>query len=1116
MNTLWQGLFVVLLACSASAQASQPIQIAPPPPPPPSPPQVWLDPALGLQPIVLQNVSIDIRLQGFVASTRVDLTFFNPNARVLEGELVFPLAEGQSITGYALEVDGKLRQGVVVEKETARVAFEQTTRRRIDPGLAELTQGNVFRTRLYPIPARGSKQVQLSFDQPLIDTGKAYRYVLPLQFAQAIAQFKVHAEAIQTQTAPSAQIAGARLGFQRWRDSFVADLEQRDFRPDGPLAFELPKPAAAVAVFAVPGASEPATQFFAAQIQSAAPARQAAPAPKRIAIYYDASGSAAARNRGLELDFLQAWLAQWREAQIELIVFRNEADAAQSFGLRAGKADGLRQAIEALPLDGASAYGSLQGKAVVKADLAIVIGDGLNNFGVGEPQLGGAEGASRVVFVHAAQTADAARLTRWARRFEGDVINLLNLDQAAALRQLAAPHWSLRATRVQRGRCDDLAPSAPQPAGSTFTLYGRCSADAEIQLEFGDGYGTTLLRRVALGSAQQLDAQHGEFVPRLWAVARIADLELAPVRDKESIVELAKKYSVVTQETSMLVLDRIEDYVHYRVEPREPELLAAYRNLLQKQPAQTSEDEKLRLNVWQLRSHWETFRQYHEQPHPWLEARLLPAAQRELALWQTQSGLAGEPQRAKEAAAIAAAAAKLQQAWPAAAPDAAARQRWEGEATALMLQVDGLRRARLQRLPDSDAVILPPTQQIAVASTDTDAVSGGRSGGESRVARSMLRPAAKSAARPAPAAAPAAETLAAPAPAARAASPAIRPAEPDGGGSAQKPTEIATADKNAAAATPDTAAIELREWDPNTPYLAALRAAADPYAAYLQQRASNAATPAFFLDCSTFFRDEAKDARLALRVLSNLAEIDFDSAPLLRVFAYRLQQWQRFDLAVPLFEQVLVLRGEEPQSRRDLALALSRQPQPDSARAVTLLWEVASRSWDARFPELDVIAVHELNDVIVRAPAAEQAALAALAQQLNIDKELLQPLPLELRVVLSWDSDNTDIDLWVIDPSGEKVFYSHPRSLSGGHLSRDFTGGYGPEVFTIRRALPGTYIVKTNYFSNRQQKLTGAVTVQLEFLTAFDSGQGRRDAVTRRLENVNGEIEIGRFTVGTP
>lgn len=270
------------------------------------------------------------------------------------------------------------------------------------------------------------------------------------------------------------------------------------------------------------------------------------------------------------------------------------------------------------------------------------------------------------------------------------------------------------------------------------------------------------------------------------------------------------------------------------------------------------------------------------------------------------------------------------------------------------------------------------------------------------------------------------------------------------------------------------------------------------------------------LDCTGYFRNEAKDARLALRVLSNLAEIDFDSAPLLRVLAYRLQQWERFDLAVPLFEQALKLRGEEPQSRRDLALALSRRADPDYARAITLLWEVADRTWDGRFPEIGVIAVHELNDIRARAPQNQQAALDALVQKLGINPRLLGHRPMDLRVVLSWDADNTDIDLWVVDPSGEIAIYSNARTRSGGYLSRDFTQGYGPEVFTVRRALPGTYLVKTHYYGAHAQKLTGAVTLQLEFLTGFDSGSSQRQAVTRRLDEANGEIEIGRFTVGVP
>uniref|UniRef100_UPI002147832B DUF2135 domain-containing protein n=1 Tax=Tahibacter caeni TaxID=1453545 RepID=UPI002147832B len=308
--------------------------------------------------------------------------------------------------------------------------------------------------------------------------------------------------------------------------------------------------------------------------------------------------------------------------------------------------------------------------------------------------------------------------------------------------------------------------------------------------------------------------------------------------------------------------------------------------------------------------------------------------------------------------------------------------------------------------------------------------------------------------------------------------------------------------------------IALKEWDPDTPYIARLRAAPDPYAAYLQERRTQALTPSFFLDCADYFRNETRDARLALRVLSNLAEIDFESAPLLRVLAYRLQQWNRFDLAVPLFEQALLLRGEEPQSRRDLALALSRRENPDAVRAARLLWEIVDRQWDSRFPEIETIALHELGDVLMRAPAAQRPALDALAAELGIDAELLRPLPVDLRVVLGWDADNVDIDLWVVDPLGEVAIYRNARTTSGGYLSRDFTGGYGPEVFTIRRPLPGTYVVKTHYFSNHAQKVLGPVTLQLEFLTRFATGASRREAVTRRLDDTNVEIEIGRFTVG--
>ena len=91
------------------------------------------------------------------------LTFANTENRVLGGELVFPLPEGATVTGYALEVNGVMVDGVAVEKQQARVIYEKEMHKGVDPGLVEQAAGNAFRTRLYPVPASGSRSIHIQY-----------------------------------------------------------------------------------------------------------------------------------------------------------------------------------------------------------------------------------------------------------------------------------------------------------------------------------------------------------------------------------------------------------------------------------------------------------------------------------------------------------------------------------------------------------------------------------------------------------------------------------------------------------------------------------------------------------------------------------------------------------------------------------------------------------------------------------------------------------------------------------------------------------------------------------------------------------------------------------------
>ena len=67
----------------------------------------------------------------------------------------------------------------------------------------------------------------------------------------------------------------------------------------------------------------------------------------------------------------------------------------------------------------------------------------------------------------------------------------------------------------------------------------------------------------------------------------------------------------------------------------------------------------------------------------------------------------------------------------------------------------------------------------------------------------------------------------------------------------------------------------------------------------------------------------------------------------------------------------------------------------------------------------------------------------------NLDKGIITSMPADVRVVMNWNMNNTDIDLWVTDPNGEKCFYSHSTTEIGGRISEDFTEGFGPEQFML-------------------------------------------------------------------
>ena len=89
---------------------------------------------------------------------------------MLEGTFHFPLPDGAIVVGLALEMNGHLMDGELVERDKARKAYEETVDKMLDPALLEWESGQSFKLRVFPIEARNTKRVVLRFLAPLYRT----------------------------------------------------------------------------------------------------------------------------------------------------------------------------------------------------------------------------------------------------------------------------------------------------------------------------------------------------------------------------------------------------------------------------------------------------------------------------------------------------------------------------------------------------------------------------------------------------------------------------------------------------------------------------------------------------------------------------------------------------------------------------------------------------------------------------------------------------------------------------------------------------------------------------------------------------------------------------------
>ena len=967
-------------------------------------------------PMVLQDLSVDILVIGQTAVTTMEMTFYNPNSRVMEGEFQFPLADGQQVSRFALDINGKLREGVVVDKTAGRKAFEEIVRRGVDPGLLEKTEGNNFKARVYPMLAKGTRRVLIAFEQELHERDGQDYYFLPITANTTLKNFKVRTEVVSRFVKADIQNS-LQLDFKQARNSYISEVSQQNFVLNQNIALTFPKIEKPQSISATKGNKT----YCYGNIALATAQPKNKPIPTEIGLLWDASHSASNRDRAKEFAFLDAYFKALKNVKVVLSSFNIRTDKPLTFEVKNGDWQALKSHLENLPYDGAT-----DGNAInfsLKADELLLFSDGIFNFGSKDFSVNDAvkQAKTPVTVVNASAVANTPKMQYLANATGGSFIDLTTLTTDQALKVAQTVPFQLLDIEVKNGKIANIFPQKGTAISKgNFTLAGELQTkEASLVLSFG--YFKNVIVQKEIHFAANPDASGSEFelLRRIWAEKQIVQLEREGAEQKQ-IDAVGREYGIVTEGNSLIVLETVEDYVRYRITPPE-ELAKEYYARLNSQAEEKKERKKEILEDLIEQSNEQT--EWWKTVYPLKDKKTKNKKQLNVVVDEITDNRA----EIKDEVIASAETAKMEESVPQAEVQAQARR----------ISMRGISSVS----EDNDSAELNEVVVRGYAPMMKRSLTGSVS-------------------------------------------------------------VIATNDVRVEN-TP-MANIELNAYNPDTPYLKVMEYTEEAKAVetYYKLKKEYGTTPAFYADVADYFFKKGNREQ-AILVVSNLAELGLDDPQLLRVLGYKLSRYNAKKEAVQVFQKVVTIRPEEPQSFRDLGLALADDTQYNEA--VKNLYKVITEDWnDDRFEDVKLITLNDLNSIIARNKNVKTS---------YIDKRLLKKEPVDVRVVLSWDTNDCDMDLWVTDPKGEKCYYQNTLTYLGGKISRDVTQGYGPEEFMLKKAENGKYKVQVDYFGTHSQKQLMPVSLRITFYTHFGTPQQKQEETTVRLSNAKEVIEVGAFQV---
>jgi Ca-activated chloride channel family protein len=524
-----------------------------------------------------------VEVDGRVARTTITETFENRGGRLGEADVLYPLPSGAAFEELRLEIDGKLVAGEVLDAASARATYERIVREQRDPALVEWAGLGLLRTRIFPFGAGERRTVVVRYRSLLPRDGDALRVTGRLVGLddpgdeRATGSFRIRWRdaSLGTPWSPTHDV--------RVRNHSAAHEASFTGRTGDVVAY-LPvrADANAAGVTVLTHAEAGSSGDRHALVIVSPPRTTPRPMPRDVTLVLDVSGSMSGIKLQQAIAAGHALLATLgTQDRVRLIAFSDEVDAHSPAPVPVTPASlrAARQWLDALEARGGTNIGDALREALrgttsrdaSRLPLVLLVTDGQPTNGLRAGAILDStpvwRGASRLFTFGLGADVDASLVEQVALEGRG-AAHFVRPDESVeravslAAQRLATPLLTDVAVHFDGGTVRQLYTplGTDLMAGQELVFLARYRGNAQGRVRVtgrSDGQLRTVQASYAFASR---DSTHA-FVPRLWAVQRVAALDADRRRHGPSaeldaeLKALGERYGIPTQLTSYLVLE---------------------------------------------------------------------------------------------------------------------------------------------------------------------------------------------------------------------------------------------------------------------------------------------------------------------------------------------------------------------------------------------------------------------------------------------------------------------------------------------------------------------------------------------------------------------------------